>query len=49
MLTLRTRVAAHETIDGELILPFDLRRKSRLLAELVGGEPVGLMLERNRE
>jgi urease accessory protein len=46
MLTLRTRVAAHETIDGELILPFDLRRKSRLLAELVGGEPVGLMLER---
>lgn len=43
---LRERVAAEPAVVGELSLPFELRRKSRLLTRLVNGEPVGLMLER---
>src|SRR6476619_5367053 len=43
---LRERVSAGASVDGELALPFELRRRSRLLTRLVGGTPVGLMLER---
>src|SRR6476469_3976735 len=43
---LRERVPAGAAVDGELALPFELRRRSRLLTRLVGGTPVGLMLER---
>ena len=43
---LRERVSAGASVDGELALPFELRRRSRLLTRLVGGTPVGLMLKR---
>ncbi|PWV64441.1 urease accessory protein UreE [Plasticicumulans acidivorans] len=33
-------------IDATLTLPFELRQRSRLLARLDGGEPVGLFLSR---
>jgi urease accessory protein len=46
LLMLRERVPAATDVAGELSLPFELRRKSRLLTRLVDGEPVGLMLER---
>ena len=46
MLTLRERVAPRETVDALLILPFELRQKSRLATTLPDGEPVALMLER---
>jgi len=46
LLMLRERVSAGASVDGELALPFELRRRSRLLTRLVGGTPVGLMLER---
>lgn len=46
LLMVRERVPAVPDVDGELSLPFDLRRKSRLLTRLSNGEPVGLMLER---
>lgn len=46
LLMLRERVAPQSAIAGELSLPFELRRKNRLLTRLVSGESVGLMLER---
>jgi urease accessory protein len=46
LLMLRDRVPAIAAVDGELSLPFELRRRSRLLTRLVAGLPVGLMLER---
>jgi urease accessory protein len=46
MLTLRERVPQASRVDGELVLPFDQRQKSRLLTALASGEPVGLMLDR---
>jgi urease accessory protein len=46
MLTLRQRIASPSQVDGELVLPFHLRQRSRLLTQLAGGEAVGLMLER---
>lgn len=46
LLMLRERVSAAARIDGELSLPFESRRRSRLLTRLVSGTPVGLMLER---
>ncbi len=48
MLMLRERVGAgaDATTDGDLSLPFDLRRRSRLLTRLADGTAVGLMLER---
>ena len=33
-------------VKGQLVLPFDSRQKSRLRAQLVSGEEVGLMLPR---
>lgn len=46
LLILRERVPPQAHADGELSLPFELRRKSRLLTKLADGEAVGLMLER---
>jgi urease accessory protein len=46
LLMLDARVAASPVVDGELLLPFELRRKSRLLTKLANGTPVGLMLDR---
>ena len=46
MLIVRQRVTAPERVDAELVLPFDLRQKSRLRARLQSGEEVGLFLER---
>jgi urease accessory protein len=43
---LRERVPDTSEVDGEISLPFELRRRSRLLTHLVSGVPVGLMLER---
>ena len=39
-------VASNANADLELILPFDLRQKSRLLTTLSSGESAGLMLDR---
>jgi len=46
MITLRERVPPGAGADAELVLPFDLRQKSRLLTALASGEAVGLMLDR---
>ena len=46
MLTLNTKLDHSDRIDGELILPFDLREKSRLRATLTSGEEVALFTVR---
>ena len=46
MLAISSRCAAQPTWDGELVLPFELRQKSRLRTTLLSGEEVGLFLER---
>lgn len=46
LLTLRERVPASADVAGELSLPFESRRRSRLLTRLADGRAVGLMLER---
>jgi urease accessory protein len=46
MLTLNTKVDATDKIDGELVLPYELREKSRLRAVLVSGEEVALFTVR---
>ena len=46
MLTIRERIEADAVPQASLVLPFDLRQKSRLLTRLADGEEVGLMLER---
>jgi urease accessory protein len=46
LLMLDARTPASPAVDGELLLPFELRRRSRLLTKLTDGTPVGLMLER---
>jgi urease accessory protein len=46
LLMLNERVAASSDVASELRLPFELRRKSRLLTKLTDGTPVGLMLAR---
>ena len=46
LLMLRERVTGEAAIAGELVLPFELRRKVRLLTHLVDGTSVGLMLSR---
>ena len=42
MLTLNTKIEQAEKIDGELVLPYDQREKSRLRATLVSGEDVAV-------
>jgi urease accessory protein len=46
MLTLNTKIESAEKIDGELVLPFELREKSRLRAKLVSGEEVAVFTVR---
>ncbi|HEV2610065.1 MAG TPA: urease accessory protein UreE [Noviherbaspirillum sp.] len=46
MLTLNTKLTSAENIDGELVLPFDLREKSRLRARLTSDEEVAVFTVR---
>ncbi len=46
MLTLNTRLDHAETVDGELILAYDQREKSRLHAHLASGEEVAFFTVR---
>src|ERR1700694_114849 len=46
MLIVRQRSAKQEHADAELVLPFELRQKSRLRTALRSGEEVGLFLDR---
>lgn len=46
MLTLNTKIDHADTIDDELILPFELREKSRLRAPLASGEEVAIFTVR---
>jgi urease accessory protein len=46
MMVVTRRCAPRESWDGELVLPFELRQKSRLRATLKSGEELGLFLER---
>ncbi|MBK9117023.1 MAG: urease accessory protein UreE [Betaproteobacteria bacterium] len=46
MLTISERADAGARPDADLVLPFELRQKSRLLTRLSTGEEVGLMLVR---
>ncbi len=46
MLTLHTKLEHAETIDDELLLPLDLREKSRLRSRLVSGEEVAVFTVR---
>lgn len=46
MLTLNTKIEHAEKIDGELVLPFELREKSRLRAQLGSGEEVAVLTVR---
>lgn len=48
MLVLSRRIAAQPNHDVELVLPFELRQKSRLRSRLGNGEEVGLFLERGQ-
>ena len=46
MLTLHTRTDTADDIPGELVLPYELREKSRLRATLVSGEEVAVFTVR---
>lgn len=46
MLIVESRCAAQAHYDEELVLPFELRQKSRLRTRLASGEEMGLFLER---
>ena len=46
MLIVRQRSVKQEHADAELVLPFELRQKSRLRTALRSGEEVGLFLDR---
>jgi urease accessory protein len=46
MLTLHTKVAHADKMDGELVLPYELREKSRLRATLASGEEVAVLCVR---
>lgn len=46
MLTLNTKVTHADVIDGELVLPFELREKSRLRTKLTSGEEVAVFTVR---
>lgn len=48
MLVVSKRLPRQPRFDVELVLPFDLRQKSRLRITLTDGEEVGLFLERGR-
>ena len=46
MLTLHTKIDGPAPVDGELVLPFHLREKSRLRAALKSGEEVAVLRPR---
>ncbi|PUA19419.1 urease accessory protein UreE [Glaciimonas sp. PCH181] len=46
MLTLNTKIDHAAQIDGELVLPYDQREKSRLRATLTSGQDVGVFTVR---
>jgi urease accessory protein len=46
MLIVRRRVVSPKVADTELVLPFELRQKSRLRTVLSSGEEIGLFLDR---
>jgi len=46
MLILRQRIAPQSRADAMLVLPFELRQKSRLRTAAADGEEVGLFLDR---
>jgi len=46
MLTVRQRLTSSPRATARLVLPFELRQKSRLRSRLASGEEVGLFLER---
>ncbi len=46
MLTLHTKLEHAEKTDGELVLPYELREKSRLRATLASGEEVAVLTVR---
>jgi urease accessory protein len=46
MLVVQGRLTAPATPDADLVLPFELRQKSRLRTALGTGEEIGLFLER---
>ena len=48
MLVISKRIAARDTHDVELVLPFELRQKSRLRTRLDNGEDIGLFLDRGQ-
>ena len=46
MLTLHTKIASADRIDGELVLAYELREKCRLRARLDSGEEVAVFMVR---
>jgi urease accessory protein len=48
MLTISHRLHEQRLSDAQLVLPFDLRCRSRFRARLVSGEEVGVILERGQ-
>jgi urease accessory protein len=46
LITITTRLTGRRVADTQLVLPFELRNKSRLRARLTSGEDVGVILER---
>jgi urease accessory protein len=46
MLTLDTKLDKADRIDGELVLSYDMREKSRLRAQLASGETVAVFMAR---
>ncbi len=46
MLVVQTKLDAPVRHDAELVLPFELRQKSRLRATVASGEEIGLFLDR---
>jgi urease accessory protein len=48
MLTISHRLHERRASDAQLVLPFDLRSRSRFRARLISGEEVGVILERGQ-
>jgi urease accessory protein len=48
MLTISTRLHQPRVADARLVLPYDLRSRSRFRAWLISGEEVGVILERGQ-
>ena len=46
MLIVQKRIGPQTVFDAELVVPFELRQKSRLRTTVASGEEIGLFLER---